>query len=104
MRSWLETKRKRRNINKQRDNLNKKSICQHSALVLICYPATPQNEAGILIDPPISVPIPNTEPPAAIKPPSPPDEPPLHKQTNNDKKKGKANINQSISNDSFRFR
>lgn len=47
----------------------------------VTYPYIPQNDAGIRIDPPISVPIPRTEPPHAIKPPSPPDEPPLKSTT-----------------------
>ncbi len=40
-------------------------------------PEIPQKMAGVLIDPPISDPIPNGEQPDAISEPSPPDEPPL---------------------------
>jgi hypothetical protein len=40
-------------------------------------PTIPQNAAGILIDPPMSEPIPTNDPPVPIKAPSPPDDPPL---------------------------
>ena len=36
----------------------------------------PQKDAGALALPPISLPIPNSEPPAPIRAPSPPDDPP----------------------------
>ena len=39
-------------------------------------PQIPHMLAGILMLPPMSVPIPNTDPPAAISAPSPPDDPP----------------------------
>ena len=39
-------------------------------------PQIPHMLAGILMQPPMSVPIPNTDPPAAISAPSPPDDPP----------------------------
>lgn len=40
-------------------------------------PQIPQNAAGILIEPPKSLPIPKGEHLDAIKPPSPPEDPPV---------------------------
>ena len=40
------------------------------------WPNTPQNKAGSRIEPPMSDPIPNGEPPEPTAAPSPPDEPP----------------------------
>lgn len=58
---WMERKRERRNLILPAVGLN---------------PQIPHMLAGILMLPPMSVPIPNTDPPAAISAPSPPDDPP----------------------------
>ena len=40
------------------------------------WPNTPQNSAGIRIEPPMSAPTPKTDPPEPTAAPSPPEEPP----------------------------